>query len=165
MKIIFNVNKKNRKLVLYIDTSVIGGYYDIEFERETKLLFQAVLNNEFDIVYSNITDDELINAPEKVRNLLSTIPNSNKTRIELTEDAMQLADAYIAENVVGKTSREDCFHIALATIYKADVLVSWNFKHIVNVIRIRGYNAVNMKLGYQTIDIRSPKEIIAYENE
>jgi predicted nucleic acid-binding protein len=156
---------KNRKLVLYIDTSVIGGYYDIEFERETKLLFQAVLNNEFDIVYSNITDDELINAPEKVRNLLSTIPNSNKTRIELTEDAMQLADAYIAENVVGKTSREDCFHIALATIYKADVLVSWNFKHIVNVIRIRGYNAVNMKLGYQTIDIRSPKEIIVYENE
>jgi len=117
---------KNRKLVLYIDTSVIGGYYDIEFEKETKLLFQAVLNNEFDIVYSNITDDELINAPEKVRNLLSTIPNSNKTRIELTEDAMQLADAYIAENVVGKTSREDCFHIALATIYKADVLVSWS---------------------------------------
>lgn len=156
---------KNRKLVLYIDTSVIGGYYDIEFERETKLLFQAVLNNDFDIVYSNITDDELINAPEKVRNLLSTIPNSNKTRIELTEDAMQLADAYIAENVVGKTSREDCFHIALATIYKADVLVSWNFKHIVNVIRIRGYNSVNMKLGYQTIDIRSPKEIIIYENE
>lgn len=78
---------------------------------------------------------------------------------------MQLADAYIAENVVGKTSREDCFHIALATIYKADVLVSWNFKHIVNVIRIRGYNAINMKLGYQTIDIRSPKEIIIYENE
>jgi len=76
----------------------------------------------------------------------------------------QLADSYIAENVVGKTSREDCFHIALATIYKADVLVSWNFKHIVNVIRIRGYNAVNMKLGYQTIDIRSPKEIIVYEN-
>jgi len=156
---------KNRKLVLYIDTSVIGGYYDIEFERETKLLFLAVLKNEFDIVYSNITEDELINAPEKVRNLLSTIPNSNKTRIELTEEAMQLADAYIAENVVGKTSREDCFHIALATIYKADVLVSWNFKHIVNVIRIRGYNAVNMKLGYQTIDIRSPKEIIVYENE
>jgi predicted nucleic acid-binding protein len=159
------INMKNRKLVLYIDTSVIGGYYDIEFEKETKLLFQAVLNNEFDIVYSNITVDELINAPEKVRNLLSIIPNSNKTRIELTEDAMQLADAYIAENVVGKTSREDCFHIALATIYKADVLVSWNFKHIVNVIRIRGYNAVNMKLGYQTIDIRSPKEIIVYENE
>ncbi len=156
---------KNRKLVLYIDTSVIGGYYDIEFENETKLLFNAILNNQFDIVYSSVTEDELINAPEQVRELLSIVPEANKTRIELTEEAFQLADSYIAENVVGKTSREDCFHIALATIYKADVLVSWNFKHIVNVIRIRGYNAVNLKHGYQTIDIRSPKEIIIYENE
>jgi len=106
-----------------------------------------------------------LNAPLQVRKLLLTVPDENKTRIELTEEALQLADSYIAENVVGKTSREDCFHIALATIFKADVLVSWNFKHIVNVVRIRGYNAVNMKLGYQTIDIRSPKEFIIYENE
>ncbi len=151
--------------MFYIDTSVIGGYFDIEFEKETKLLFNAIRDNKFDIVFSSVTEDELLNAPEQVRNLLSTVPEANKTRIELTEEALQLADSYIAENVVGKTSREDCFHIALATIYKADVLVSWNFKHIVNVIRIRGYNAVNMKLGYQTIDIRSPKEIIVYENE
>lgn len=156
---------KNRKLVLYIDTSVIGGFFDVEFEIETKLLFQAIIDNQFDIVYSSVTEDELVNAPEQVRKLLSTVPEANKTRIELTEEALQLADTYIAENVVGKTSREDCFHIALATIFRADVLVSWNFKHIVNVIRIRGYNAVNMKLGYQTIDIRSPKEIIIYENE
>ncbi len=93
------------------------------------------------------------------------MPNENKTRIELTEEAVMLGDAYIAENVVGKTSREDCFHIALATINNADILVSWNFKHIVNVMRIRGYNAVNLKLGYSTIDIRSPKEIINYEIE
>ena len=95
---------------------------------------------------------------------MNTIPNENKTRIDLTEEAVMLGDTYIAENVVGKTSREDCFHIALATIYKADILVSWNFKHIVNVMRIRGYNAVNIKLGYSPIDIRSPKEIVNYEN-
>lgn len=116
-------------------------------------------------MFSNITEDELLNAPEQVRQLLSNIPERNKTRIELTEEAVQLADNYISENVVGKTSRDDCFHIALATIHKADILVSWNFKHIVNVIRIRGYNAVNMKLGYPTIDIRSPKELIDYENK
>jgi len=156
---------KNKKLVIYIDTSVIGGYFDIEFEKETKNLFQAIFDNHLDIVYSSVTEDELLNAPEQVRNLLSSLPETNKTRIELTEEVVMLADTYIAENVVGKTSREDCLHIALATINKADVLVSWNFKHIVNVIRIRGYNAVNMKLGYQTIDIRSPKEIILYENE
>lgn len=155
---------KTKKLNLYIDTSVIGGYFDVEFEQETKLLFQSILNNEFHVIYSTVTEDELINAPEKVRELLNTIPNENKTRIELTEEAVMLGDAYIIENVVGKTCREDCFHIALATIFKADILVSWNFKHIVNVMRIRGYNAVNIKLGYSTIDIRSPKEIINYEN-
>jgi predicted nucleic acid-binding protein len=155
---------KTKKLNLYIDTSVIGGYFDVEFEKETKILFQSILNNEFHAIYSTVTEDELINAPQKVRELMSLIPNENKTRIELTEEAVMLGDTYISENVVGKTSREDCFHIALATIHKADVLVSWNFKHIVNVMRIRGYNAVNLKLGYSNIDIRSPKEIINYEN-
>ena len=156
---------KPEKLSLYIDTSVIGGYFDEEFDVETKMLFDSILNNEFHIIYSTVTEDELIRAPEKVRNLLSLIPIENKTKIELTEEAVMLGDTYITENVVGKTSREDCFHIALATLYKADILVSWNFKHIVNVIRIRGYNAVNLKLGYSTIDIRSPKEIINYEVE
>lgn len=155
---------KTKKLNLYIDTSVIGGYYDVEFEEETKILFDSILNNEFHVFYSSVTEDELINAPKKVRELLDLIPKENKTRIELTEEAVMLGDTYIAENVVGKTSREDCFHIALATINNADILVSWNFKHIVNVMRIRGYNAVNLKLGYSTIDIRSPKEIINYEN-
>lgn len=156
---------KTKKLNLYIDTSVIGGYYDVEFEEETKILFESILNSEFHVFYSSVTEDELINAPKKVRELLDIIPNENKTRIELTEEAVMLGDTYIAENVVGKTSREDCFHIALATINNADILVSWNFKHIVNVMRIRGYNAVNLKLGYSTIDIRSPKEIINYEIE
>jgi len=66
----------------------------------------------------------------------------------------------IYEKVVGKTSFDDCVHIALATIYKADVLVSWNFKHIVNIYRIRGYNSVNLRLGYSTLEIRSPQDII-----
>ena len=155
---------KFKKLNLYIDTSVIGGYFDVEFEKETKILFGSILNNEFHVIYSSITEDELIKAPEKVRYLLNSIPSENKTRIELTEEAVLLGDTYIAEKVVGKTSREDCFHIALATIHKVDILVSWNFKHIVNITRIRGYNAVNIKLGYTEIEIRSPKEIVNYEN-
>ncbi len=67
---------------------------------------------------------------------------------------------YIRDKVVGKTSRADCLHIALATIHNVDILVSWNFKHIVNINRIRGYNAVNLKLGYKTLEIRTPKEIM-----
>jgi hypothetical protein len=86
-------------------------------------------------------------------------------RIELTEEAIILADKYISEKVVGTTSREDCRHIALATINKVDVLASWNFKHIVNLDRIKGYNSVNMRLGYSIIEIRSPKDLINYGNE
>ncbi|MCB9033722.1 MAG: PIN domain protein [Chitinophagales bacterium] len=152
-----------KRITLYVDTSVIGGYFDIEFAKETQALFDNLANSRYDIMYSSVTEDELLNAPKQVRDLLETIPNNLKRRVELTEEVVKLADTYITENVVGKTSREDCFHIALATINKADVLVSWNFKHIVNILRIRGYNAVNLKLGYAQIDIRSPKDIVNYE--
>ena len=80
----------------------------------------------------------------------------------MTEEAIQLADAYITDGVVGRTSLEDCRHIALATLYKVDALASWNFKHIVNLDRIRGYNSVNLRLGYAIIEIRSPKELVDY---
>lgn len=149
---------------LYLDTSVFGGYYDSGFEEDTQILFEKIKLGQFKIVYSNTTEDELLEAPEKVQALLPGIASAFKIKIELNEEAVNLADAYIAENVVGKTSRTDCFHIAMATIYAVDILISWNFKHIVNVKRIRGYNAVNMKLGYNTIDIRSPKEIIYNED-
>jgi hypothetical protein len=86
-------------------------------------------------------------------------------RIDLTEEAIKLADTYITEKVVGKTSLEDCRHIALATINKVDVLASWNFKHIVNLERIKGYNSVNLRFGYSIIEIRSPKDLVKYGDE
>ncbi len=154
--------KRIQKICL--DTSIFGGYYDVGFEEETQILFEKIKLGQFKIVYSDTTEEELLEAPKRVQALLSSINIDLKTRVELNEEAVNLADSYLAENVVGKTSRTDCFHIAMATIYSVDILVSWNFKHIVNVKRIRGYNAVNMKLGYQTIDIRSPKEIINNED-
>jgi hypothetical protein len=83
--------------------------------------------------------------------------------IDYDDKAVELASLYIIENVVGLTSITDCIHIALATIHNADVLVSWNFKHIVNVDRIRGYNTVNLSRGFKALDIRTPTEILNYE--
>ena len=156
---------EGKKLILYLDTSVIGGYYDSEFEQDTKPLIESIRKGMFEMQYSTITEDELLNAPLRVRELITTIPAVYRTKVPLIEEATNLADSYISENVVGKTSREDCLHIALATINRADILVSWNFKHIVNVLRIRGYNAVNIKYGYPSIDIRSPKDIVNYGKE
>ncbi len=97
--------------------------------------------------------------------MLDGIEEKNIERISLNEEATILANKYIQAKVVGKTSQADCQHIAMATISNADVLVSWNFKHIVNLERIRGYNGINYQNGYKMIEIRTPKEIIPYENE
>jgi len=85
--------------------------------------------------------------------------------IDTTEEAVELASEYIAEKVIGQTSFADCLHIALATTNHAYYLISWNFKHIVNVQRIRGYNAINIKNGYKQLDIRSPREFKKYEDD
>lgn len=106
---------------------------------------------------------ELAGAPYFVRQLLYSIPFEQRILIELTDEAKKLADSYIEEKVVGRTNRADCQHIAMATLAKADVLVSWNFKHIVNLDRIRGYNGVNLINGYNQIEIRTPKEIERYD--
>jgi predicted nucleic acid-binding protein len=149
----------------YFDTSVFGGIYDAEFEKETTLLFEKVALGQLKCVYSNLTESELAKAPEKVKVFFQELKEEHKEVVEITPEALELAQKYIIENVVGQTSLDDCLHIAVATISKVDVLVSWNFKHIVNVYRIRGYNSVNLKLGYTTLEIRSPKEIVGYEND
>lgn len=148
---------------LYFDTSVFGGVYDKEFQVETKQLFEMVKTGEITCVFSDLTEFELENAPEKVIEHFLDLPNEHIELIEITEEMDELANNYINEKVVGETSIDDCRHIACATIKKVDYLVSWNFKHIVNVFRIRGYNSINIKNGYSQLDIRSPKEIIRNE--
>jgi hypothetical protein len=148
---------------IYIDTSIVGGFFDKEFMTETKLLFQQLENKEIIFVISTVLGKELENAPTRVKNLLDNYDKSFFEQVILTDEAKELADKYIFEKVVGRTSLDDCRHIALATINNVDVLASWNFKHIVNLKRIVGYNAVNLKNGYKTLEIRTPKELINYE--
>ncbi len=150
---------------IYIDTSVVGGYFDEEFKEATIQLFQRLENNEIIFVISDLLDLELIDAPTHVKELLRKYGSDKFERVSLSEEAIKLADMYVSEKVVGKTSLEDCRHIALATINRVDVLASWNFKHIVNLERIKGYNSVNLRLGFAMIEIRSPKDLINYGNE
>jgi hypothetical protein len=138
---------------------VFGGYFEPEFELWSKVLFERILKGDITMLYSQMAEIELTNAPQKVRNLLDKIPVSNIEFLSITEQTNALADRYLMENVVGKTSRPDCLHIAIATLNNADILASWNFKHIVNVTRIRGYNGVNYMLGYKMLEIRTPREI------
>jgi len=150
---------------IYIVTSVFGGYFDIEFEEHTVPLFESLQKNEFTLLFSTVTQDELENAPNNVKELVRGIKVENTEFIDTTNEAIDLASEYIVEKVVGKTSFSDCLHIAIATISKADFLISWNFKHIVNVQRIRGYNSINIKNGYKQLEIRSPREFRKYEDD
>ena len=147
---------------LYIDTSVFGGYYDEEFAEFTKPLFERLQKGEFKLLFSTVTQEELALAPDNVKKLVENIKIDDTEFIEANEETVELATQYILEKVVGQTSLPDCLHIALATINRADFLISWNFKHIVNVQRIQGYNAINIKNGYKQIEIRSPRDFMTY---
>ncbi len=150
---------------VYIDTSIVGGFFDEEFKEATLMLFQRLEKHEMIFVVSDLLDLELINAPKHVKELLFKYSRNFFERVELSAETVSLADKYITEKVVGKTSIADCRHIAMATIYKVDVLASWNFKHIVNLERIKGYNSVNLKCGYSMLEIRSPKDLVKYGND
>ncbi len=125
--------------------------------------FHQARTGQFIIILSDLTLRELAGAPERVRQLTDTIPDPFLEIVTVTGEAEQLAKDYITEGVLTPKFESDATHIALATILKVDSLVSWNFKHMVNFFRIRQYNSINLKYGYQTIDIRTPKEII-YED-
>ncbi|MBK8391302.1 MAG: PIN domain-containing protein [Saprospiraceae bacterium] len=153
-----------KKQRLYLDTSVFGGLYDEEFQEITKPLFERIEKSEFEIIFSNITEQELENAPQIIKSSINLLPQNSTLLIKSDLEAAQLAKKYIDEKVVGPTSYADCLHIALATIHNANILVSWNFKHIVNVVRIVGYNSVNIAEGYKPIDIRSPRELLKYDD-
>lgn len=153
-------DKATMKQRIYIDTSVIGGCFDKEFKEWSDKLFDEFRTGNKIAVISDITLDELSFSRLEVRIHLDTIPNNFKEYILNDEQSEELADLYIKEKAVTQKSHEDALHIAIATINKVDVLVSWNFKHIVNLDRIRKYNAVNLMNGYSMLEIRNPREIL-----
>ena len=149
---------------IYIDTSVIGGCEDKEFSEWSIILFDNFKKGLKIAVVSDLTRRELEGAPNSVKKRLSDLPNENIENVTLTEDAESLAQNYIDDRVVGKKHIIDAQHIAISSIERVDVLVSWNFQQIVNLNRIHAFNAVNLKLGYPILEIRSPREIL-YEKE
>ena len=145
---------------IYTDTSVFGGCFDDEF-----LFYSTQIISEFKegkkiLVVSDLTLQEIEAAPEEVQNLLKTIPDNFREHVVLDKEANILAQKYIKEKAISSKHLVDAQHIAIATINRADVLISWNFKHIVNLRRIHFYNSTNLKHGYPILEIRSPREII-----
>ena len=150
---------------VYIDTSVIGGCFDQEFATWSKALFDDFKNGRMIAVVSDITLDELSGAPERIQKKFETIPDAYLEILSSDNETNDLAKMYLDEGIVSGKYFEDALHIAIATIYQVNVLASWNFKHIVNLDKIRMYNSVNLKYGYSLIEIRTPREILKTEND
>lgn len=152
-----------KRLRVYVDTSVIGGCLDAEFSEISNRLFGEFRARRMVAVISTATLRELADAPEAVAKILEDVDEESIERVQETDEVVALAQEYLRAGVVPERCEGDALHIACATVHGVDLLVSWNFKHIVNVTRIRGYNAVNLRQGYGTVEIRSPREVVDAE--
>ena len=148
---------------VYVDASVVGGCGDDEFAEHSLRLMECFLRGEFVLVLSSLTVQELAAAPDEVRKRLASVPEGHIETLQLDAEARELAEAYISAGVVTSNMRADAQHIAIASVARVDVLVSWNFKHIVNLQRIHGYNSVNLRRGYPLLEIRTPREVLSDE--
>lgn len=148
-----------RPIRAYVDTSVFGGCFDVEFEDHSRRFFDRVRCGDVLVLVSEVTERELSDAPQQVQDLALGLPPGTVEQCPIAPGVLELAEEYIKSGVVGPRWRDDATHVAAATTYRADLLVSWNFKHIVRWDRVRAFNAVNYRLGYAQLSICSPQEV------
>jgi len=152
-----------RTRIAYTDTSVFGGVFDEESEASSKAFFSLVGSGRFSLLISDVTRQEIAFAPDHVQahfeKLLAFVQ-----LVPVDEPVLALRDAYVAAGVITAKWAEDAAHVAAATVAQADLIVSWNFRHIVHFDKIRLYNAVNAMEDYRPLEIRSPLEVIDYED-
>lgn len=154
------------RMRVYIDTSVFGGCFDEEFKKPSKALFRAIKANKATPLISDILIAELARAPQEVQKLLSAVLKwGNAEELEMTEEALTLQQAYMSAGLVTPKYADDALHVAHATIARADVIVSWNFKHLVNPGQIRAFNGINLAKGYGMVVILSPETVVMMEEK
>lgn len=141
-----------RRRRIYADTSAIGGCLDEEFRIASRRLFDRFEAGEDILGVSELTLEELRRAPSAVRDVLRGVDSRHVEELEFTLEAAELAEEYIDSGVVIETKRIDAQHVATATVHGVDVVVSWNFNHL-----------VNFRNGYALLEIRTPREVLPYE--
>ena len=146
-----------KRLRIYVDTSVIGGCFDDEFKEESNAFIAKVVSGEFCLIVSDLLVAELAGAPENVQTVLERLSAANVETVDLSEEAQRLRDEYLKSGVVTIEHGNDALHVALATVNGADMIVSWNFRHIVHYDKIRGFNSVNLREGYMPLRYIRPR--------
>jgi len=150
-----------KPLRVYIDTSVVGGCLDPEFRAASMQLFQRFRDGSMVMVASDLLKTELARAPGSVRAIVDDV-SLTREYVLVSPDAESLAIRYIEKGVIGGARHADALHVACATVHRMDLLASWDFRDIVNPVRVRGYNAVNASEGYRPLVIKSPEEVVRH---
>lgn len=151
-----------KKLKIYLDTSVPNHLFadDVPERKDvTQKFIQSVEKHKdrFEIFVSDVVLKEINRAPiDKKTKLLSAIKGASV--LEITEEVDALAKEYIKAKIIPAKYEEDAYHIAIVSVYNLDVLVSWNFEHMVNLKTRRMANAINELKGYKHIEIITPEE-------
>jgi len=155
----------NKKTRIYVDTSVIGGCFDPEFEIWSNGLFEDFKTGIYLPVVSEIVTAEIADAPIEVISKYSQLLDYNPEVLELNDEVFELANAYLNRQILSENFLDDARHIAFATVFEVDLLVSWNFKHIVHYDKIRMFNSINLEFNYKQINIYSPREVTKHGSE
>lgn len=143
---------------------MFGGPFDDAFAEPSKRFFDQVRDGRFVLVTSVIVEAELAEAPKSVRDLWDEMLAVAEVA-EVSEDALALRQAYLKEGILGEKSANDALHVALASVARCELIVSWNFRHIVHFDKIRLYNAMNVLQGYPEVGIFAPTEVVHYEED
>jgi predicted nucleic acid-binding protein len=151
-------------LSLYLDTSVIGGYYDAGFMADTRALWRLKQAGRYRFLTLQLAYQEIARAPERVRDLMRAT-FAPEDVLERTVEVEELAQNYIGETVVSANYADDARHVAICTVAQVEYLVSWNFRHLVNARRESGFNAVNLLQGYLPVRIVTPTFLIHGQEE
>jgi hypothetical protein len=154
-----------KKQSVYIDTSVIGGCFDKEFDKWSNSLIEDFKNRIYIPVVSEVIAAEIDSAPNYVKEKYNEILEIDAINLNISEEVIILAEKYQERKILISKFFDDGLHIALATVHQIDLVVSWNFKHIVHFDKIRQFNAVNSEFGYKNIEIYSPREVATYESD
>ena len=156
--------KVMKKLRLYIDTSVLGGIFDTEDTQRVntaETLLQSIKDGIYEGFISRLTIEEVFAAPDKIHETLQNkISNASLNILEETEESLSLAEAYLTDGAIPEKYRDDARHIAIGVVNELDYIISWNYKHMVNIAVRRRVNSTNIRMGYNLIEIISPEEVI-----
>ena len=144
----------------YLDASVVGGPFDAEFAEPSREFVNAILRGAVIPLISETLAAEIAGAREEVQALLEQITRAHAERLALSAEAVTLQSAYLAAGVVTRKYADDAMHVAQATVARADVVVSWNFRHLVNPARVRALNGVNLAHGYGMVVVLTPADVV-----